>query len=133
MDLNVTHRTRLEKCLLAVKRRGSTCGFDFGFGQHVGMALQAKQIHVADAQHVGIRAAVGKMARLASFDLHGFMFENKRSLLVDVAGKTDSVLCPGSANLLRTYCAMRIMAIGTFNQPFVHAMVKRHFKLRLLL
>ncbi len=73
------------------------------------------------------------VARLASIDLHGRMLVDKRALLVGVALETDLILRGGSPDLLRAHCAVGIMAIRALDQPFVHAMMKRHVELGFLL
>lgn len=97
------------------------------------MALQAKQIDVAQLQHVGIWSAVSQMARLAAIHLHGRVFEHKRSLLVRVAFEADSVLGGGSPQLVRLHRAVHVVAIAALDQPFIHAMMERHIELRFLL
>ena len=39
----------------------------------------------------------------------------------------------GNAHLMRSYRAVRIVAIGALDQPFIHAMVEGHVELRFLL
>ena len=73
------------------------------------------------------------VAGLAALDLHRSVLENKRALLVRMAGKADGVLGGGSANLFCSDCSMRVVTIRALHQSFVHAMMKRHFKLRFLL
>ena len=89
----MAQRAGLEERFLAVKRRRTRCAPGFPVGCGIRVTLQAEQIDVAHAQHVDIRAAVRKMARGAALDFHGFVFEDKRSLLVGVTGETDGVLC----------------------------------------
>src|SRR5271154_3186328 len=60
------------------------------------------------------------------------MFVDKRPLLVGVARKTDRILRGGSAYLFRADRPMDVVAITALDQPFVHAMVERHCKLRFL-
>jgi len=69
----------------------------------------------------------------ATLNLHRFMLENERSLLVGVAGVADSVLGRRRPYLLGPDCAVHVMTIGALNQTFVHAMVKGHLKLGFLL
>lgn len=69
----------------------------------------------------------------ATLNLHRFMLEDEGSLLVGVAGVADGVLGRRSPHLLGPNCAVHIVAIGALNQSFVHAMVKGHLKLGLLL
>jgi len=97
------------------------------------MALQAKQIDVAELQHVRIWSAVSQMAGLTSVDLHRLVFENKRPLFVRVALEADRILCGRSPHLMRLYCAMHVVAIAALDQPLVHSMMERHVELGLLL
>ncbi len=97
------------------------------------MALQAKQVDVAELQHVGIRSTVRQMARLASFDLHGSVLVDKWPLLVRVAFKADRILGGRSSDLFRSHRAVHVVAIATLDQPFIHPMVKRHVELSFLL
>lgn len=129
----MAQRARLEKCLLAVERRrpGRVAGLPVH--KRVRMALEAKQVHIAYTEHVSIRAAVRNMTGRATLDLYGLVFEHKRPLLIRVARKTNRVLCRGGSHLLGTDSAVRIVTIGALDQPLVDTMVKRHFKLRLLL
>jgi len=115
VNLDVAYRAGLKKSFLAVERRRSASRASFGVGQRVGVALQAQQINVADAQHVGIGATVREMARLAAFDLHRRMLENERSLLINVAGEADGVLRGRGADLLWSHGAVRIVAIRTLH------------------
>ena len=95
------------------------------------MALQAEQVDVAELQHVGIWSAVRQMARLASIDLYGRMFVNKRSLLVRVALEADRILRGGSPHLLGFDRAVHVVAIAALDQPFIHPMMEGHVELRL--
>jgi hypothetical protein len=52
---------------------------------------------------------------------------------IDVAVKANLILSYGSAQLVRLFRAVRVMAIGALDQAFVHAMPKGHRKLRPLL
>jgi len=92
------------------------------------MALQAKQVDVAQSQHVWIWSTVRQMARLAALDLDGRMFVNKRSLLVRVALEADRILRRGCPHLLGFDCAVYVVAIAALNQTLVDTVVKRHFE-----
>jgi hypothetical protein len=97
------------------------------------VALQAKQIDVAQLQHVRIWSAVSQMARLASIHLHGRVFEHKRSLLVRVALEANSVLRGRSPHLVRLHRAVHVVAIAALDQALVHSMMERHVELGFLL
>ena len=88
MNLRVTQQAGLKKTCLIVKRRGPRRGAE----RRSCMALQAKQVDVAELQHVGIRPAMGEVTRLASVHLDRRMLEDKRTLLVDVTFKADRIL-----------------------------------------
>ena len=59
MNLDMAQSARLEKARLVVERWSSRRGAE----GRCRMALQAKLIHVAGLQHVGIRAAMRQVAR----------------------------------------------------------------------
>ena len=116
-----------------MKRRCPRSVTGFRIHKRVRVALQAKQVDVAHSQHVNVRAAMRNMAGRAALDLYGLVFEHKRSLFVGMARKTNRVLCRGGSDLLGGNRAVRIVTIGALDQPFVDTMVRRHFKLGLLL
>jgi hypothetical protein len=53
--------------------------------------------------------------------------------LIDVAVIADLVLSDRSAQLMRLFGAVRVMAIGALDQAFVHTVPKGHRELRTLL
>jgi hypothetical protein len=57
------------------------------------------------------------------------MFVYEWSALIDVAVIADLILGDGRAQLMRSFGAVRVMAIGALDQAFVHAMPKRHREL----
>jgi hypothetical protein len=61
------------------------------------------------------------------------MFVYEWPALVDVAVIADLILSYGRAQLMRPLSAVRIMAVRALDEPFVHAMAKRHGELRPLL
>jgi hypothetical protein len=61
------------------------------------------------------------------------MFIYEWPALIDVAVKADLVLSDGRAQLMRSFGAVRIMAIGALDEAFVHVMAKWHRELRFLL
>ena len=124
VDGDVAQHARLEKARLVVKRRHARCAAKTGCR----VALQAKQVDVAQFQHVWIWSTVRQMARLTAFDLDGRMFVNKRTLLVRVALEADRILRRGSSHLLRFDCAVRVVAIAALNQALVDAVVEGHFE-----
>src|SRR3984957_13314350 len=97
VNLGVTQHARLEKAGLVVERRSSRRAAE---GRRR-MALQAKQIDVAELQHVGIWSAVSQMAGLTSVDLHRLMLENKRPSFVGVALEAERVLAGRDEHLTR--------------------------------
>ncbi len=124
----MAQRACLELGCLVVEGRGARRGAECG----VRVALEAEQVHRAQTQHVGVWSAVRDMARLAALRLDGIVLENEGALLIRVALKADGVLLRGGAHLVRFDGAVRVVAIRAVDKPFVHAMVKGHFKLRLL-
>ncbi|MGC1619094.1 MAG: hypothetical protein WA765_11465 [Candidatus Acidiferrum sp.] len=129
VNLRMTQHARLEKACLIVKRRHARRAAETGCR----VALQAKQIDVADLQHVRIRPAVRQMARLASIDLYGSVLVYKRSLFVDVTFEADGVLRRGSPHLLGAHRTVHVVTITALHQPFIHSMMERHFELSFLL
>jgi hypothetical protein len=125
----VAQHAGLEKARLVVKRRHARRAAKTGCR----VALQAKQVDIAELQHVRIRPAVGQMARLASLDLYRSMLVHKRPLLIRVALEADRVLRRGSPHLFRAHRAVHVVAIAALHQPFIHPMMKRHVELRFLL
>lgn len=97
------------------------------------MALQAKQVHVAELQHVWIRSSVCQVAGLAPINLDRRMLEDKWSLLVYVTFEADRILRGRSPYLLWPYRAMHVVAIAALDEPFVYSMVERHIELGFLL
>ena len=79
------------------------------------MTLQAQQVDVAKLQHVGIWPAVRQMAGLASIDLYGLVFENKRPLLVGVALEADRILRGGTTHLFGADRTVHVMAIAALH------------------
>lgn len=130
MNLAVAQRARLEERLLAVERR-STRGSRTA--RHVRVALETKQVHVADPQHVDICSPMGGVARRAALDFHRFMFVYEWPLFVGMTLETDLILGRSGSQLLWPYRSVRVMAVRALDQAFIHAMMKRHGKLRLLL
>lgn len=93
------------------------------------MALQAEHVHIGDLQHVRVRAAVRRVASLASLDLHGFVFEDERPLFVGMALEARDLLRCRRPQLMRALRPMRIVAIGTRYKSFVYTMMERHIEL----
>ena len=125
----MAERACLEKSVLVVEARSARRAAETGLR----MALQAQQIHIAYFQHVRVGPAVGNVARLATLELYGFVLEHEWTLLVDMARKADNVLRRGRPDLLRFHRAVHIVAITALDEALVHAMVKGHIELRLLL
>ena len=73
------------------------------------------------------------MAGRASLDFHRLMFEDERPLLIGVAGEAHGVLGRRGPYLLRSNRAVRIVAVRALHQSLIHAMMKGHLELLLLL
>src|SRR5271156_3261511 len=129
MNLHVAGGARLKESGLVVKRRGSRRSAE-ARGR---MALQTQDVDVANLQQMRVRRAMHSVARRASLDFHGSVLENKWPLLIGMASEANNVLRRRSAHLLRPSGPMRVVAVGALNQTLVHAVMKRHFELRLLL
>ena len=128
VNLRVTQRAGLILRGLVMEGGGAR-----RIGEGRRMARQAQQIHVADLEHVSIGRAVRRVAGFAAFDLHRLMLEYKRPALIRMAGVANRVLRRRSAHLLGCDGAVRVMAIAALDQTLVHAVVKGHLELRLLL
>jgi hypothetical protein len=124
----VAQNARLEQARLVMERRSSWRSAE----ARRGVALQAKQIDIAQFQHVRIWPAVHQMAGLAPIDLHRLMFEYKRSLLVRVACEANRILSGRSPHLMGPHGAVRIVAIGALDEAFIYSMVERHIELSFL-
>jgi hypothetical protein len=61
----------------------------------------------------------------ATFRLYRQMLERERPFLIAVALETDRISLRAGAKLARLRASVNIMAVGTANQAFVHAMAKR--------
>ena len=88
MDLHVAERARLKLSGLVVKGRRSRSAAE----TRLGMALQAKHVHVAKFEHVRVGRAVRHMAGRATFRLYGRVFEYEGAVLIDVTLEADRVL-----------------------------------------
>ena len=126
MNLSVTQCAGLELGSLAMKLRCPGRRAEAGRG----MALQAEKIDVTQLQQMRVRGSVGGMAGLASLRLHRIVLKYEGPLLVHMAGKANSVLGSGSAQLPGLEGAMRIMTVAAFHKALVDAVVKRHIELR---
>ena len=111
MDLDVAQSACLEQACLVVERWSSWRGAE----SRCRVALQAKQVDVAELQHVGIRSTVSQMARLASLDLYRGVLVDKGPLLVRVALKADRILGGRSSHLFRFHRAVHIVAIAALD------------------
>src|SRR5579862_4699339 len=61
------------------------------------------------------------------------MFKYERTTLVGMASEADRILGGRSPDLLRPDGSMRVVTVAALDQPFIHAVVKWHCELRLLL
>ena len=97
------------------------------------MARQAEQVHIAHLEQVNVGRAVRRVAYDAAFDPHRLMLVDEWPAFIGVAVIADLAFRDRSAQLVRSFRAVRVMAIGALDQAFVHAMSKRHRKLGSLL
>lgn len=97
------------------------------------MAFQAQGGHGSAHQHLGIVRAVGLMAALTPADVDGGMIEDERPLLLDVALEADFLSGITEPELAFVDAAVRLMAIGAVDRTFLHPVVERFCKIRLLL
>src|ERR1700687_124529 len=89
------------------------------------MALQAERVHACGQQHARIGRAMCGVASLASLTLDRFVLEDERSTLVAMALQANHILIRGRSKLAISQRAVRIVAIGTLDQPLFHAMMAR--------
>lgn len=97
------------------------------------VARQAEQIHIAHLEQVNVGRAVRHVAYGAAFDPYRLMFVYEWPAFIGVAVIADLAFRDRSAQLMRSFRAVRVMAIGALDQAFVHAVSKGHGELRLLL
>src|SRR5262249_15157143 len=88
------------------------------------MALQAKEIHLAELEQARSRRAMRGMGGGATVDLYHRVLEDKGPGLVGVALEADGVARGRSAELARFESAVLIVAINALDQAFVNAMVE---------
>jgi hypothetical protein len=140
MDLCVAQCARLLLgCILSIHNRETirrAARSEMGNG----VALQAKQVHIAEFQHVNIRSAVWDMASAASLRPHGSMLEHEGSLLVGVAFVADGIagvwrsdLPHHMIGLPNPIGSVLIMTITALDQSFQDTMTEGHIELGLLL
>jgi len=73
------------------------------------------------------------MAGRTTFDFHRLVLKDERPLLVGVACKANRVLRRRGPHLFRSNRTVHIVAVRALDEAFIHAMMKRHFELSLLL
>jgi hypothetical protein len=129
VNLRVAQNARLEKARLIMESGSSRRTAKGG----IRVALQAKQVHIAELEHMRIRSAVGQMAGLASIDFDWLVLEDEWSLLVGVTLETDGVLRGIRPHLLGLHSAVNVVAITALDQALVHPVVEGHVELSLLL
>src|SRR6202162_3172342 len=121
MDTHVAQNAILPERVLWVRARWNTR-----------MALQAERVHARGQQHARIGRPVRGVASLASLSLDRFVLEDERSTLVAMALQANHILIRGRSKLAISQRAVRIVAIGTLDQPFFHAMMERLLEIRSL-
>jgi hypothetical protein len=97
------------------------------------MAREAKQIYIAHLEQMDVRRAVRRMAYGAAFDPRWLVLVYEWPALVGVAGIANLIFSHRSAQLMWPFSSMGVMAIGTLDEPFIHAMPEWHRELRFLL
>jgi hypothetical protein len=76
---------------------------------------------------------MGNVTGRAPFNFHRRVLEDEWSLLIDMAGETDGILGRRRSHLVRPNGAVDVVAVHALHQAFIHAMVKWHLELGLLL
>ena len=82
---------------------------------------------------MSVGRTVRRMARLAAFHLHRLMLKYKWASLIGMTREANGVLRRRGSHLLCPDRSVRVVAVAALNQPLIHAMVKGHAELRLLL
>ena len=98
--------------------------------RQIGVTFETNLPHLRTIEHSRIRRAVRRVARRASFESHGAVFEGERSSLVAMTVEAAGLI--RSEGLLH-HClnaAVRIMTIDAAHRAFGHAMMKRLLELR---
>src|ERR1700733_3105786 len=122
----VAKRTRLILLRLIVE-----CGTerrDARSGQ--GVTLETELVHLRPVDQMRIRRAVRRVTGQATLDLHRRGLVLERPGFIGVAVQTDGLLRGGSAQLVSLESAVRIVAITTLDQAFVHPMMSGLGKIR---
>jgi hypothetical protein len=95
----------------------------------IDMALQTHKPGFAAQRQHPIHRSVRRMARRATFNFHGSVFEYPWSAFVHVA--IDAGFPVGFLQHRLISRAMRVMAVRAFDQAFIHSMVRWKVELRL--
>ena len=82
---------------------------------------------------MSVGRTVRRMARLAAFHLHRLMLKYKWASLIGMTREANGVLRRRGSHLLCPDRSVRVVAVAALNQPLVHAVVKGHAELGLLL
>jgi hypothetical protein len=94
------------------------------------MALVAQRIHIGHVQEARILRAMWSVARQTALSLDYCMLEYKRPTSLCVALGADRILIGCGLEVVIPEGAMRIMAVGTFDQSLVNLVVKWHIEVR---
>lgn len=94
------------------------------------VTLEAHRIYLTASEQARIGRAVGNVASDTALDLHSLVFEDKGASLIGVTSEANRVLGSRRTQLRRQEAAMLVMAIATFHQAFIDAMVKGLAELR---
>ena len=88
------------------------------------MTLETQKVHLADAQIARIGRPVRRVTTAAAFCLHRNVLVNERPCFICVAFFTDRVPTWHGSDLPKRRGSVDVVAVGTFNEAFVHAVVK---------
>lgn len=91
---------------------------------NLAMALDAECIDIGHVQQSGVLRAVRRMARGTALDLYRRMFESKWTACIQVALGADCILIGSGAQLIVAECAVGIVAVRAFHQPFIHTVME---------
>ena len=89
------------------------------------MALQARQIHVADPQKPRICRSVWRVTTPAAFGLYRNMLVNERPSLISVTLKTNRITVGHGAHLSQGPGTVDIVAVAALDKSFVDPVAVR--------
>jgi hypothetical protein len=117
MNKGVAHSASL--VLLCLIMRRPNWRLRWNITHRLGVALEAKQIHLADLQQPRVRRTVRHMTTGAAFGFDWQVLEYERPLLVPMALEADLILFGASSQLLGQEPAVLVVAVTALNQTLL--------------